>query len=466
MDFKVLGPVSAHAGGEPVSLGGAKPRALVAALLSQPGKVVQPDRLSDAIWGDNPPATARGLLHTYVSGLRRRFAESCQHNPLTRVGSGYRLEVTAEQLDATRFEQLVEQARGHAAQHNPMLARRLYAEALDLWDGPAFGGLSNGCLQPEAQRLEELRLTALEERISADLTCGHDANLVPELRTLVHDYPLREQLWAALMIALCRQGRRGEALSTFQSADRLLRNELGIEPGDQLRELQRAMLQDDRAITHGTASPDTPINQLPATCRKLIGRAEPARQATDSLRPAGDASTPAITVLSGAPGVGKTALAVEVAQRLKPEFPDGVLYADMHGYRGTRRTAAEVLPGFLRALGVPAEQLPADVEVLSALFRDRLECRRLLIVLDDVCLAEQVRALLPGNPDCSVLVVTRNALTGLVASHGAHRLWLDVMEPAEAHELVTHAAGATDEAAEIARLCGYLPLAIDRKSVV
>ncbi|MQA10567.1 MAG: hypothetical protein GEU98_18835 [Pseudonocardiaceae bacterium] len=480
MDFKVLGPVRAYADGELVSVGGAKPRALLAALLTQPGKAVPPDRLSDAIWGTDPPATARGLVHTYVSGLRRSLAATEHHQLLIRDGTGYRIEVDGDRVDAVLFERLVERARGQVLEGRPDLARHSYARALALWDGPAFGGLGNGCLQPEAQRLDELRLTALEERISADLASGNDAALVAELRSLVHEYPLREQLWGSLMVALCRQGRRGEALNTFQHADRLLRSELGIEPGDQLRELQQAMLTDDprlfgtesvlaRSMPDGsTAAPSTtpwttpegPINQLPAGCGTLFGRAELAEDAVRLLRPAEHGSTPAIAVLSGAPGVGKTVLGIHVAQRLKQAFPDGVLYADLRGYRPGRRSAVDVLPRFLRALGVDSDDLPSDVDELSALFRTLAESRRLLIVLDDVCSADQVRALLPGNPGCSVLVTSRNALAGLAASHGAHRLRLDVLSPEAARELVERGLDDPGHAAEVARLCGYLPLAI------
>lgn len=245
MEFTVLGPVRACAGGRPLPLGGPKPQALLAALLTQPGQPVPTERLADAVWGSELPTSARGLVHTYVSGLRRALSvPRPDGHAVTRADGGYRLDVAPEHVDLWRFETLVDRARTHVASGEASTARDCYDRALDLWEGPPFGGHGNGFLQPEAHRLEELRLAALEERITADLSLGKDASLVPELRCLVHEHPLRERLWGSLMIALSRQGRRAEALQAFQRADEALRSTVGVEAGRHLQAIRRAVLAD------------------------------------------------------------------------------------------------------------------------------------------------------------------------------------------------------------------------------
>lgn len=268
MYIRLLGPVrvSTAADAEAVSVvvGGAKPQALLVALLSRAGQVVAADTLIDAIWGERPPSSARGMLHTYICGLRGAFAGAGRPGALSRVGGGYRIDVDASELDLARFEALVGQARELAAAGAHHEASEHYAAALALWDGPAFGGLRNGFLLAEAQRLDELRMAALQERVAADLAAGLAAAVVPELSALVREHPLRERFWALLMVALWHSGRQADALHAYHSAAEMLRAELGIDPGTTLRDVYQAILDGDRRALP-PADPHQPmVSRTPA----------------------------------------------------------------------------------------------------------------------------------------------------------------------------------------------------------
>jgi DNA-binding SARP family transcriptional activator len=445
-----------------LSIRAAQPRVVLAVLLAHAGQVVSADRLVDELWGEHPPRTALNTIQGYVARLRKLLGDGPETRLLTR-DRGYLLELADGELDSHVFERLVEAGqRGVAAGDLDGGVRRL-VEALDLWRGPALHDVpASPVVTAEANRLEQRRLTALEARLGAELALGRHLETVDELQRLVADYPLREQLRCHLMLAMYRCGRRAEALDVYRDGRAVLVAELGMEPGPELRELERAILADDRALAGGQRVRPA---QMPADVSGFTGRQVFLHQLDTLLASRGPAV--GIVTIAGTPGVGKTALAVHWAHRVRDRFGDGQLYVNLRGYAaGEPVRPIDALARFLHALGVPAEQVPTDVEEAAALYRSVLADRRMLVLLDNAHHPDQVRPLLPGAPGCLVLVTSRDALTGLVARDGARGLRLDVLAQDEARELLTYLLGADRVHAEanavtqLAELCAHLPLAL------
>jgi len=261
LDFRVLGPLQVAANGTFLPLGGAKQRAVLALLLLHANEVVSTDRLIDDLWGDSPPESAANMLQGYVSHLRKVLepgSERGEHELLVSRSPGYVLQIRDDQIDAKRFEQLTSQARRLLEEGKAEAAARGFCEALALWRGSALADLAyESFARPDVDRLEELRLAALEDRIDADLRLGSHDVLVGELRELVDAHPLRERLRAQLMAALYRCGRQADALQVYRDCRRDLLDGLGIEPGPGLRELEQAILRQDPAL--GKPTPLSPI---------------------------------------------------------------------------------------------------------------------------------------------------------------------------------------------------------------
>jgi DNA-binding SARP family transcriptional activator/tetratricopeptide (TPR) repeat protein len=457
--FRVLGPLEVWDGDRQVPLGGPQQHAVLAVLLVHAGQVVSVDRLADQLWGGDPPPTARSLIQGCVAGLRRALRTGTVE--LVTQSPGYVLRPSGGAVDAVRFEELAAVA---AAAVSPARSAALFREALELWRGPAFDGLDAEACRAESARLAERRMTVLEQRIDADLTCGRAAELVGELRVVTAEHPLRERLWAQLMTALHRSDQRAAALDTYREVRRRLVDGLGVEPGPTLRELHRAILSEAGGDSPDPAPrPDGPA-QLPSAVSAFSGRAGELDRLDDLLGRPGRAVP--IWVVCGTAGVGKTALAVHWAHRARARFPDGQLYVNLRGYA----TAAplrpiEALAGFLSALGVPADQVPSDTERAAAMYRTLLADRRVLVILDNARTAEQVRPLLPGGSACAALITSRDRLGGLVAQDGADHLTLGMLTASEAASLLERVLGARaraegDAVAELARRCAYLPLAL------
>jgi DNA-binding SARP family transcriptional activator len=254
MEFRVLGPLEAIGDdSRPVRLGGQRERALLALLLTRPNQVISVDALIDGVWGGAPPRSAEKTLQSYVVRLRRTLEPTRPRGApgevLVTREPGYLLQVAPQALDATRFEQLVSEGRGRLAAGDSQAGATMLRQALALWRGPAFQEFEpTGFARAEAERLAELRLGAIEDRVHAELAGGRDRELVPELEGLVDEQPLRERLWAALLLALYRAGRQADALRAYQRARTMLVEELGIEPGAELRRLQAAILAQDPAL--------------------------------------------------------------------------------------------------------------------------------------------------------------------------------------------------------------------------
>jgi DNA-binding SARP family transcriptional activator/Flp pilus assembly protein TadD len=348
--------------------------------------------------------------------------------------------------------------------------------------GSALAGvLATTVVAAEAERLELLRVDALEDRLDAELVCGRHVEVLTELEALVGEHPLRERLWGQLMVARYRSGRQAEALEAYQQLRRRLVDELGIEPGPELSRLHRAVLRHDPELQPpgamaggGTAQapvtapghgPVAPPTQLPADLTDFIGREGDLARLERVAGAGGAAPAVVISAIDGMSGIGKSALAIRAAHRLASRFPGGQLYVNLQGATAGLAPLAplEVLGRFLRALGVAGDEIPAEVAEAAAVFRSAVAGRRLLVVLDNAADAAQVAPLLPGAPGCGVLVTSRRVLTSL---DGAVHLHLDVLAPGEATALLGRiagercVAGEPEAAASVARLCGFLPLAL------
>ncbi|WP_433790844.1 BTAD domain-containing putative transcriptional regulator [Actinoplanes sp. CA-252034] len=470
--FGVLGPVELRFHDRSLALPSVKQQALLGAGLLNANMVVSAGRLVDAIWGEQPPASAAGLVQTYVSGLRRLMSSLTAAGPspiLTRA-PGYVVRVPDGDLDLHAFEQLSASGEQAAANGDHRRAAALFREALGHWRGPAFDGLGTPLFRAAAARLDEARLAVLERRIDADAQVGPTGGLVAELTELVAAHPLREGLRALLMRSLYQLGRQGEALQVFQDGYLVLSEELGVEPGPQLQELHRKILHADPllmaaepAVTVSPAPAGEPPRQLPPPPLLFAGRAAETSRLQAALRAAYDNDRPAVVVVSGPAGIGKSALALTAAGSVQHHFPDGQLFIAVRASGpGPRTPVADALAMLLRSLGA-ATRLPRDVDELAAMLRTTLAGRRVLIVLDDVGGAAEVRPFLCAQPGTAVLVTSRPRLPSLDATATAH---LGPLAAAAALHLLTGTIGAARTAAEpvaagaILHACEGLPLAV------
>jgi DNA-binding SARP family transcriptional activator/Flp pilus assembly protein TadD len=450
-----------------------KQRVVLAALLLNANRLVPLDELTEALWGPRPPASARATMQNYVMRLRKSLGDS---RIATQPG-GYLIGVDPGRLDVSRFETLLGSARAAARDGLWERAADQAGTALALWRGEPLADVESELLVlREGPRLAEVRLQALATRIDADLHLGQAGEVVGELRHLVSAHPLREHFHALLMLALYRDGRQGEALAAYQHARRVLIDELGAEPGTELRELhQRILTADPTLEVSGVAQPAAAgrapavPRELPGGIRNFTGReAELAVLSALLDQAAGEDARPTVVIsaIGGTAGVGKTALALQWAHQMADRFPDGQLYVNLRGYDPAQpMTAADALAGFLRALGVAGPDIPAEEDERAARYRSLLAGKRLLVVLDNAGEVGQVRPLLPGTPGCAVVVTSRDALAGLIARDGAQRLDLDLLPLADAVSLLRALIGRRvhadpPAAAVLAARCCRLPLAL------
>lgn len=472
--FRILGPVEVWTGQDWAKISAGKQRSVLATLLLRPGEVVSTDALIDQVWPDKPPARAANLVSVYVHHLRRLIGDAKGQVLVTRA-PGYQVVPGPGELDADRFAALVGEGRQALASGAPDRAVDLLGQAIGLWRGRALADVpATPLVAAEADRLEESRIEALELRAEASLACGRHAEVVPEVRRLLADHPLREKLWALLIRALYGAGRQAEALEVYEQARNRISDELGVDPGAELRQLYHQILNadDDQPVMPLTPADPVPVlapppvpAQLPADIPDFTGRSEQVGQLRELLTGAGGEDSPGavrVVLVVGSGGLGKSALAVHAAHLLASRFPDGQLYANLLGATQPA-DPAEVLGRFLRDLGVDGHRIPLGEEERAAQFRTRLAGKQVLIVLDDARDAAQVMPLLPGSATCAVLVTTRNWLPELV---GSAVLDLEVLSPGEGRELFTRVVGATRVAAEpaatdeVLAACVGLPLAI------
>jgi len=403
LEIRVLGPLELVADAGPVPLP-TKQRRLLAALAICVGETRSPDLLIDAVWGEAPPVSASNLLQVYVSQLRKTLPAPAR---IATSGSGYALDVPEESLDAARFERLLQEGREAASDGNPALAASLLRRALALWRGQAYSEFAyEQFAHAEAERLDELRLVALEERLEAELALGRHAELLPELQSLATAHPMRERLQAQMMLGLYRCGRQTEALELYADSRARLREELALEPGPELNELQQRILRHDPSLGIGRAATQG-STVLPAPPNALLGR----ERELDELRGLLLRDDVRLLVLTGSGGSGKTRLALEAAREAAPSFANGAAFVGL----ALLRDAGLVLGAISRALGV-AEQRRDPVDSLATALRSR----ELLLFLDD---AEHVRAAAPvfvellARAPRLTLLVTSRAVLHLTGEH-------------------------------------------------
>ena len=482
VQFRLLGPVGVWHAGRRIGPVTAPQRSVLAVLLLDAGRAVPERRLVHALWGDARPQGAAEAVRGHVARLRRMVAP-LGGPEVSDTRDGYCLTVHRRQVDLYRFRELVR--RASAGDRDPERAAALLRSALALWHGPALADVAGRWLPEEvAPGIDEERLSAVEQRAEFELLLGRQQEVASELRTLVAQHPLRERLLALLMAALQRSGARADALAVYRRARERFAEDLGIEPGGRLRRMYEVIADgrelplelvggDPRVglVGQGAVSEPLPVpHQLPPDTEAFTGR-EPELAALDGMfptsgpRPSGRA---AVCVITGAGGVGKTALAVHWAHRARRRFPDGQLYVDLLGFGPTQlaRPPAETVRLFLDALGVPPQRIPVSVEAQVGLYRSLMTGRRMLILLDNAADSEQVRPLLPGSPGCLVLVTSRVEPTALIAAEGARTLPLDVLSAAQSRELLLRRLAARQVAADedvvgdVVSRCAGLPLAL------
>jgi DNA-binding SARP family transcriptional activator/tetratricopeptide (TPR) repeat protein len=465
MRLGVLGRLEVCVGDEALELGGARQRTLLALLTANAGRVTDLGALV-------PPGNARRTARTYVSRLRRSLAPAAAALAVDELivtrPAGYLLRLPPEVVDAARFEQLV--AAGRAAAEPAVSAERLSA-ALALWRGDAYGEFPDvPLLRAEAARLQALRLGAVEDRVDAELAAGAGSGLVEELTTLTEQHPGHDRLWGQLMIALCRAGRHAEALDVFVRARTVLAERFGLDPPPRLAEIHRQVLANDPGLAAPThpapvrAGPPLVRNYLPGDIADFAGRrTELARLLAEHA--GGTARAVVVEAFDGMAGVGKTTLAVHAAHRLAGRYPDAQLFIDLHGHTPRQQPVAPIaaLDALLRALGVPGERIPTDLDARAARWRAELASRSVLVLLDNAADAAQVRPLLPGTARSLTLITSRRRLVDLETTHVES---LDVLDEDEAVALFTGIVGAgrvtgrTEAVREVVARCGHLPLAI------
>ena len=399
MRFGVLGPLEVRSDGGPLTIKGVKERRLLGLLLSRANSVVPVDDIIEALWGSEPPPSAAKSVQVYVVRVRKILeprGRAGDGSVLSRRGLGYALCADGGQVDALRFADLVARAREAAAAGAYDMVAPVLREALSLWRGAAYADFQDTLFGvTEAARLEEMRLAALEARIDADLALGRP-EVTSELEALVREYPLRERFWSQLMLALYRGGRQADALAAYRRVREMLAEELGIEPGEELRALEQAVLRQEVL-----APPRVARGNLPVRLTSFVGR-EVELAAVGGL--VGEAR---LVTLAGAGGAGKTRLAVEFAAAAAGDFRDGVWLAELAGI-----AEPELVPSVvMAALGV---RQSGEVAVMEAL-RYRLRSAELLLVLDncehlvDAC-AGLAAALLGSCPGLRVLATSREVL--------------------------------------------------------
>ncbi|WP_308298927.1 BTAD domain-containing putative transcriptional regulator [Streptomyces sp. GESEQ-35] len=460
----VLGPVRAWCDGTPLDLGPVRRQAVLAALALRPGLLVSHEQLLDGVWGADPPKTGRSVLPSYVYALRQTL-DAHGTGPADSVirgeRGGYRLPADAVRLDVTELAEQVDRARRAKAAGDPATALDRFSGALALLRGEPLAGLPGPFADAERQRLSQRLRTVQVERLDCLVLLGRFTDALDDLAALALSSPYDESLTALRMRALYGSERQAEALTVYQGVRERLREELGVDPGPELRRVHEAVLRrDDVRLTGRVARPRRTVNELPGDAGHLTGRETELAQL---IAPSAPGSVSIVTV-DGTAGVGKTALVVRAARELSAQYPDGCLFVDLRAHSTQRRqTPEQALQRLLRSLGAAQGELPSDLDELTAVWRAATSPLRLLLVLDDALDADQIRPLLPAGADSRVLVAGRRRLADLDADR---RVTLEPLANGDAVSLLTHLIGAERASREreateqLVGLCDGLPLAL------
>ncbi|WP_112271910.1 AfsR/SARP family transcriptional regulator [Lentzea terrae] len=464
MQFLLLGDLEVFANGEGTLLLAPKLRAILTLLLVAGGRTVPIHAFVDELWASRPPATVMATMQTYIYQLRKIFNADTGLTgaAITTTSSGYALEISPDQVDVHVFERRLAEGRTALAAGAYRSAAEHLDAALAVWRSSPLANVPKGpYLEAYATRLTEARAQAVELRIEAYLQMGRHREVVAELKSLAVENPLHEGFQTKLMTALHRCGRRHEALEVYARLRRTISTELGLEPSAAAQEVHRALLtgESEPAPPMAAAPVAWQPAQLPPDTADFAGRLAAVAQVRAELDGHGPRTAPRIVVLTGMPGVGKTVLAVHTAHLLRQRYPDGQFFANL----GRTADAGAVLESFLHGIGLTGDQVPADLDGRSRLFRSWCADREVLVVLDDVSSARQVRDLLPGGNRCGVLLSSRAPLYGL---SGARTVELGPMPAEDALALLETMTGRRlvgDDritAHRIVDLCDRIPAAV------
>jgi DNA-binding SARP family transcriptional activator/tetratricopeptide (TPR) repeat protein len=501
MRFRILGAIAAEEDGRPVPLGRPRQQAILGFLLLNRNTLVSTDSLVTALWEDDGPSTARNQIQTDLSILRRLIRSAGCPDTIRSRPTGYTIELASGQLDLDDFTAGIRAARAAA---DPPESVTLLRAALGLWTGTSLAGIKAPYAGAHRVHLEEQRLQAYERLFDLELNLGRHADVTAELFGLVKEHSLRERLVAQLMVALYRGGRQADGLTVARALRTALAEEHGLDPGRDFQQLEQAILRGDPGLdltpdggagTGGlggrrigpapririlpgaglSAAPSRPAPrmgpvpmQLPRDLHGIVGRPDHVARLGEILATPGRHGGFAIAVLTGMAGAGKTTLAIHFSHQIADQFPDGQLYVNLRGFDANPVTLspADVLRGFLVALGDQPQRLPDDPDALASLYRTRMAGRQMLMLLDNARDAAQIRPLLPGSSRCAVLVTSRNQLPGLVATDGAQLVTVNMLTSDQARALMIGRLGAQRvgrehaAATDIAAHCGRLPLAL------
>ncbi len=460
VEVRLLGAFGVFVDGSEAPVSAPRLRDLLAVLALSAGDPVPVDTIGDRVWSDQPPDRLRPTVQTCISRLRTLLGPDV----IRAHPEAYALTLPRENVDALRFTDELDRAHQLPV---PADERTATAAALDLWTGTPFSDLTADWFTTAAlPGLVERYLAARERRIDLDIAGGVLEPLLVEVRDLATQYPYREPLWERLIRLLDITGRHAEALACYDDVRRLISDELGVDPGAELRALHAELLAADSEPEEAAAAPPARIvvpRQLPAENSRVTGREDELKDLNELL-PAPDEKDPAtvIAAICGIGGAGKTSLAVRWAHRVRHLFPDGDLYLNLRGF-----DPADVMPTtaalrlLLSGLGLRAERIPTDEAAQSALLRSTLHGRRMLFLLDNARDAEQLRPLLPAR-GCLVIATSRDRLRSLVVRDGAYRITLGELPPVESERLIRSIAPDTDadQVTELARSCQHLPLAL------
>ena len=477
IEFRLLGPVEVWAGGRRVDAGHRQQVSVLAALLVDCGRPVQVDTIIDRVWGAVPPRGARQSLHAHVTRIRQVLRQVGELDPepvrLSLQSGCYLLDVDQSRVDIHRFLDLAAQAR--RPQHTAEERVKLLREAVNLWHGEPLTGLRGDWAQRCRDTWHQQQVDVTVAWAHAELQVANPDPVIAPLHELAGTHPLNEPVAAVLMRAMSAAGRPAAALERYDTVRRHLIAQLGADPSTELQQVYQAILQGehlDPTTTPPTAPAPASPAQLPGDVPGFAGRHEHLSRldALIGADPSQDARPAAVVIsaVSGTAGVGKTALAVHWAHTVAHRFPDGQLYVNLRGFdpSGQVMDPAEAIRGFLDALGVPPERIPPGLDAQAGLYRSLIADKRLLILLDNARDVEQTRPLLPATGSCLAVVTSRNSLTGLVATHGAQPLVLDVLPDDEAREVLTQRIGTERVHADptatghIIAACARLPLAL------
>ncbi|WP_308206204.1 AfsR/SARP family transcriptional regulator [Actinoallomurus spadix] len=459
----MLGPIEFWLTGIRMDLGTAKERLLLAVLLLAEGRPVSVETLIDRVWGQDPPAEVRQSLQTDLSRLRRRFKKYgvADNVRLAATPGAYALEVAPEHVDVFRSRLLHEQAISRRQSGTIRDAIELLREAVSLWRAEPLTGISGEWVEQMRASLDGDYRVMIRELIDMELAAGNHAKIVGLLVNLIARYPLDEYLVGQLMIAYYRCGRQADAIGLYHATARRLREDAGAAPSPRLQALFRNIRRHDPAIAapqRAASEPVPGLDRFPPPVPEFTGRAEELAALATRADAADD-----VVLIEGMPSVGKTALAVKAAHDLAEHFPDGCFFLPLHGHDADHlpESPAAALSELLQLAGLAPTNIPRETAARAGLWRDTMEGRRALLVLDDALNEDQVRPLLPGTSDCRVIITSRRHLAGI---DGHHRR-LGVLPTADAVALFTRiaepgAAAAPDAVTGAVRLCGGLPLAI------